>query len=437
MNSTFTRPLLLAALVLGGAASACGGTPEVELDDPLRAAPAERLQIRELAWGETFGEVLAEHLTWDDQQDLLTAFRRQGNPRSMREGAEITFRYVGESDLRGIDVALDRDESIRLTRALGGWESSIVQTPVYTDTIWFSGEIESSLWSSVVDDPGLTEVPYGDRVELINDLDRVLQWQIDFSRQVQLGDYYRVAYERDVRPDGTMRRGTILAAEFVNVGTPYHAIWFDPNDDGEGSWFDLEGRSVRRAFILKPIEFARISSRFSRARRHPILNTIRAHRGVDYAANTGTPIMATADGVVVKRGPNGGLGNAIEIRHPNGFVTRYGHMSSFASGISVGTRVRQEQVIGYVGMTGLATGPHLHYEMIRNGSHVDPLAVDLPAGDPVPADSRDAWMAEMQPRLALLEQLPPPGLQRFADVEAAQTDRVVERPGVDGSDRLP
>jgi len=408
--------------------AACGRTPEVELDAPLRAAPAERLEVRELSWGETFGEVLAEHLPWDDQQDLLTAFRREGNPRSMREGAEITFRYVGDTDLRGIDVALDRDESIRLTRMLGGWDSSIIQTPVYTDTIYFNGEIESSLWSSVIDDPGLTEVPYGDRVELINDLDRVLQGQIDFSRQIQLGDYYRVAYERDVRPDGTMRRGTILAAEFVNVGTPYHAIWFDPNDDGEGSWFDLEGRSVRRAFILKPIEFARISSRFSSGRRHPILNTIRAHRGVDYAANTGTPIMATADGVVIKRGPNGGLGNAIEIRHPNGFVTRYGHMSSFASGISVGTRVKQEDVIGYVGMTGLATGPHLHYEMIRSGTHVDPLAVDLPAGDPVPADSRGEWIAEMEPRMALLEVLPPPGLKRFAESDELAGTRPNDRP---------
>ncbi len=423
--STRHRPLV--ALLAGVVAAACGQTPEIELDEPLRAAPAERLEVRELSWGQTFGEVLAEHLSWDDQQDLLTAFRREGNPRSMREGAEIVFRYVGDTDLRGIDVALDRDESIRLTRALGGWESSIVQTPVYTDTIYFSGEIESSLWSSVIDDPGLTEVPYGDRVELINDLDRVLQWQIDFSRQVQLGDYYRVAYERDVRPDGTMRRGTILAAEFVNVGTPYHAVWFDPNDDGEGSWFDLEGRSVRRAFILKPIEFARISSRFSSGRRHPILNTIRAHRGVDYAANTGTPIMATADGVVIKRGPNGGLGNAIEIRHPNGFVTRYGHMSSFGSGISVGSRVKQEDVIGYVGMTGLATGPHLHYEMIRNGRHVDPLAVDLPAGDPVPSDSRDQWVAEMEPRMALLEVLPPPGLERFAESD----ERVGSRPNED------
>ncbi|HKK93117.1 MAG TPA: peptidoglycan DD-metalloendopeptidase family protein [Longimicrobiales bacterium] len=422
MTSSRGRTGPLVALALGVGLSACEGPPEVELETPIVAAPAERIEVWELAWGETFGQVLSEHLSWNDQQDLLTAFRRQGNPRSMREGAEIAFRYVEDAELRGIDVGLNRDESIRLTRVPGGWESSVVETPVYTDTIFFAGEIESSLWTSVIDDPGLDHLEPQDLPKLVDALDKVFQWQIDFSRQVQLGDYYRVAYEREVRPDGSMRDGRILAAEFVNVGTPYHAIWFDPNDDGEGSWFDLEGESVRRAFILKPIDFSRISSRFSSGRRHPILNTVRAHRGVDYAANSGTPIKATADGVIIKRGPNGGLGNAIEIRHANGFVTRYGHMSRFASGLSVGSRVRQEQVIGYVGMSGLATGPHLHYEMIRNGRHVDPLAVDLPAGDPVPTESMTAWRSEMEPRRALLDLLPPPGLARFADAQDATSD---------------
>jgi len=430
-----TGPLL--TLAVGVVFSACGSPPEVELDEPVVAAPAERIEVRELSWGETFGQVLAEHLSWDDQQDILTAFRRQGDPRSMRDGSEIAFRYVDDRELRGIDVALDRDESIRLTRVPGGWQSSIVNTPVYTDTVYFAGEIESSLWSSVIDDPGLDHLEPQDLPKLVDALDRVFQWQIDFSRQVQLGDYYRVAYEREVRPDGSMREGRILAAEFVNVGTPYHAIWFDPNADGEGSWFDLEGESVRRAFILKPIDFSRISSRFSSGRRHPILNTVRAHRGVDYAANSGTPIKATADGIIIKRGPNGGLGNAIEIRHANGFVTRYGHMSRFASGLSVGSRVRQEQVIGYVGMTGLATGPHLHYEMIRNGRHVDPLAVDLPSGDPVPAESMAEWERVMQPRRALLNLLPPPGLARYADAQDVASEATSEAPPSDASPSSP
>ncbi|MDT8367837.1 MAG: M23 family metallopeptidase [Longimicrobiales bacterium] len=419
MRSTIRLRLRRTALAwLSVWVAACTQVPEVELDEPILAESAERFEIHALDPGETFGELLSEHIVWNDLQDLLTAFRREASPRSMRAGAEITLRWVRTTaELRAIDVALNRDETIRLTRLPGGWESARVETPVFTDTIYFAGEIESSLWQSMIDDAALGALPYADRAELVNHLDKVFQWQLDFSRQIQLGDYYRVAFQREVRPDGTMRSGHILAAEFVNVGTPYHAVFFDPNGDGLGSYYDLEGKSVRRSFLLKPLEFRRISSRFSNGRRHPVLNTVRAHRGVDYAADAGTPIMATADGVVIQRGPNGGLGNAIEIRHPNGFVTRYGHMSRFAPGISVGSRIRQEQIIGYVGMTGLATGPHLHYEMIRGGRHVDPLSVDLPAGDPVPTDAIDRWRAELTPRTALLDRLPPPGLRRFADAQ--------------------
>ncbi|MDT8341805.1 MAG: M23 family metallopeptidase, partial [Longimicrobiales bacterium] len=308
--------------------------------------------------------------------------------------------------------------------------------PVFTDTLLIAGEVTSSLWASVIANPGLEGTDYQDRVVMVDLLDRVFQWQLDFSRQVQRGDYFRVAFEREVRPDGSMRRGRILAAEFVNVGRPFHAVWFDPNGDGDGSYFDLDGQSVRRAFLLKPLEFRRISSRFSPGRFHPVLQRVRAHRGVDYAADRGTPIMTTADGVVIRRGPNGGLGNAVEIRHPNGFVTRYGHMSRFASGITVGSRVKQGEVIGYVGATGLATGPHLHYEMIRGGRQVDPLSVDLPAGDPVPAEAEDRWRGEMAPRLALLERLPAAGLARFAEEAAVRpADDAAPAAGAPGSDR--
>jgi len=186
-----------------------------------------------------------------------------------------------------------------------------------------------------------------------------------------------------------------------------------------GTYYDLEGKSVRRAFLRKPLEFRRISSRFSSSRFHPILQTWRGHQGVDYAAASGTPIMATADGVVTHSGPLGGLGNAVVIDHPNGFRTRYGHMSAVAANIHVGTRVRQSQIIGYVGSTGLATGPHLHYELWRSGRAVDPLAIDLPSGDPVPDDNWQRWSVEMQARLALLERMPAPGDVQYADVTAS------------------
>jgi murein DD-endopeptidase MepM/ murein hydrolase activator NlpD len=166
---------------------------------------------------------------------------------------------------------------------------------------------------------------------------------------------------------------------------------------------------VRRAFLLKPLAYRRISSQFTNSRFHPVLRTWRSHRGVDYAADPGTEIMATSDGVVIQRGPDGGYGNAIQIRHPNGWVTRYAHMRGFRSGIVVGSRVQQGDVIGYVGSTGLATGPHLHYEMLRGGRHIDPLSVDLPAGDPVPSEDRLRWRDEMSARVALLETIPGAG----------------------------
>ncbi len=408
-----------AALAIGFAA--CGGeAPDVGEIDVVYAAPAERLEIQALRAGQTLGGILESAIGFSEQQAVLMAFREQASPRRIRANTEITLRYVGDDVLRGLDVALNPDETVRLTRDGPMWRSSLVTTPVYVDTIFFAGEIENSLWYSMVENEQLQDLPMGDRAALVDHLDRVFQWQLDFTRQIQRGDYYRVAFERQFRPDGSMKAGHIVAAEFVNVGIPFHAIWFDPNEDGDGSYYDIEGNSVRRAFLLKPLEFRRISSRFNPNRRHPVLNTVRAHRGIDYAADAGTPIMATADGVVVKRGPNGGLGNAIEIRHANGFVTRYGHMRAFASGIVVGTRVRQGQTIGFVGMTGLATGNHLHYEMVRSGRHVDPLSVDIPTGDPVPSDRRGDWLAQMTPRVALLGRLPPPGLARFADQEATE-----------------
>jgi murein DD-endopeptidase MepM/ murein hydrolase activator NlpD len=424
-----------AALALALAVGACDVTPDVGRLGVVEARPVEWLDIRSLAAGQTFGEVLSEVLDASEQQALLLAFREQASPRRMKVGTEIALRYDRSDALRGIDVSLNADETVRLTRAGFGWVSSLVETPVFTDTLLVVGTIEESLWTSLIRNRFLDEVPYNDRGVLVDHLDKVFQWQLDFSRQIQRGDGYRVAFERQVRPDGTMRSGHIIAAEFVNLGKPYHAVWFDPNGDGRGSYYDLDGTSVRRAFLAKPLEFRRISSRFTNARFHPVLNTWRAHRGVDYAADHGTQIMATSDGVVQHRGPLGGLGNAVVIRHANGFTTRYGHMSRFAAGVTVGTRVRQGEIIGYVGATGLATGPHLHYEMLRNGNHVDPLAVELPSGDPVPADDRGRWDSELRPRLALIDQLPAVGGVRLARTTGLSPDQGVTSEPAAGAER--
>jgi murein DD-endopeptidase MepM/ murein hydrolase activator NlpD len=280
--------------------------------------------------------------------------------------------------------------------------------------------------------PDLAEIHAGDRAEFIQWMDNVFQWQVDFSRQIRTGDTYRLAIERQVRPDGSVRDGHIIAAEYVNQGTAYLAIWFDPNDDGSGTYYDELGRSVRRAFLRKPLEFRRISSRVNASRLHPIHRIRRPHNGVDYAANTGTPVMATGNGVVIYAGWKGELGNLVEIRHPNGWVTRYGHLSSFAAGIRPGTRVKQSQVVGRVGMTGGATGPHLHYEMRRgNGSVMDPLTLDLPPGDPVPEDSWSRWVLESRRRLQMLETLQGPPIAVLAETPDAEAPGADEAGGGD------
>ena len=418
------------ALCVAATASCYQEPPDVGTLDAIYAEPAEQVRILALGDGQTLGELLEGSITYNEQASMLLALREHANPRRMREGTEVTlrFRAGGDETLRGVDVATSRDETVRLTLVGGLWSSELVQTPIYVDTIIATGEIASDLWTAVNQNPSLNSMTEGDAARLIDALDRVFQWQIDFSRQIRVRDTYRFAFQREIRPDGSMRAGRLLAAELVNSGTAFHAIWFDPNEDGDGSYFDLDGNSVRRAFLLKPLTYRRISSTYTNSRFHPILKTWRVHRGIDYAAARGTEIMATADGVVIHRAVKGSFGNTVEIRHPNGFVTRYAHLNSFRSGVNLGTRVRQSDIIGYVGMTGLAGGPHLHYEMLRSGRQMDPLSVDLPPGDPVPSEDHLRWLSEMTTRVSLLDAIPGAGPVRML-ADDAESDQPQDQPG--------
>ena len=391
--------------------------PTVGLVPPVFAGAPERVELRSLNLDETLGDLLLGVLNNNDHYDVVLAFMERANPRRLRPGTEVAFRWLTAEPfaLRAVDVAVDADLTVRMTPSPGGWTSSVMTTPVVTDTVWASGEIQSSLWQDVYGTEGLEAVGLADRSELILELQEIYQWQLDFERDIWPGAYYRFSYERAVRPDGTMRVGHVLSSELVNRGNAYKAAWFDPNEDGSGTYYDEDGNSVRRAFLRAPITlFNRISSRFSNSRFHPVLQTWRAHRGVDYAAGTGTPVQTTGNGVVIERGMQSTYGNTILVRHSNGWTTRYAHMSRFATGTSVGRRVEQGDVIGYVGMTGLATGPHLHYEMRYNGAPRDPLAVELPPGDPVPVEQWEVWEAQSLIRLALLDRLPLPWDIRLA-----------------------
>ena len=376
--------------------------------------------MRELSPGVTFGQVLwALGLDANEQDNLLLAFGEQANPRRMRSGTKIRIRWRGDPErLAEVEVGLDRDRTVLLERAGTGWASSTVIPPVTIDTIFGAGRIESSLWSAVVSLAVLEGIPRADRDRLVGRLDRVFQWQIDFSRQLRVGDSFRFAFERERRPDGSMRSGQLLAAELVNEGRSLHAVWFVPEGEELGNWYDLEGQSVRRAFLKKPLRLAYISSGFTNRRFHPILRTWRPHRGVDYAARSGSPVEATGKGVVVRREWSNSYGRVIDVRHANGFLTRYAHLSGWAGGTAVGSSVDQGQVVGYVGMTGMATGPHLHYEMHRTGRPVDPLRIDGPSGEPVPEAERERWQRERNERLAMLLSLAGP--QTFGERPATR-----------------
>lgn len=382
--------------------------PTVQIDDPIPAQPREDEFVYALETNQTLGDLFNKFLNPNDQDALLSALRVHIDPRRVREGTTVRVRSErgGLEGVKSVEVTLNADEMVQLLPSTESWNSRLISTPTTVDTIWASGNIESSLWNSLIRNQDLAQVVQVDREKLVLELNDVFKWQVDFVRQIQAGDSYRFAFEREIRSSGTMRTGHVLAAELINQNRSYTAVWFDPNGDGEGTYYDLDGKSVKGAFLLSPIELRhRISSRFTTSRFHPILKTWRAHRGVDYAAPTGTPVQATGNGVIVHRARESTYGNRIDIQHPNGWTTRYAHMNAFARGFSVGSRIKQGDIIGYVGMTGLATGPHLHYEMLLHGRHEDPLGIDLPSGDPVPNDQWDQWQAQKLDRLAFLDEL--------------------------------
>lgn len=257
-----------------------------------------------------------------------------------------------------------------------------------------SGSISSSLFLAGRD-AGLSD-------KLIMDLAQIFGWDIDFALDIREGDSFTVLYEKLFLDGEAVGNGDIVAAEFVNNGTSYRAYRY--TDAGNGTeYYSQDGNSMRKSFLRTPVHLGSVSSRFSARRLHPVLNIFRPHKGVDYAAATGTPIMASGTGKVVYRGTKGQYGKTIILRHGNIYTTLYAHMSRYARGTGVGRLVQQGQVIGYVGRTGLATGPHLHYEFRVNGVHRDPLKVKLPSTNPLPESQRERFRTSIQPLVTQLD----------------------------------
>ncbi|HEX6926155.1 MAG TPA: peptidoglycan DD-metalloendopeptidase family protein [Longimicrobiaceae bacterium] len=360
--------------------------------------------------GETLSQLLARvRLAEDEARALLAELQEYQDPRRMRPGSVISYRrsYV-DGSVREMEFKLDADRMLSMQRTGDTWTGQIEEVPVYQDTAVLTGTVLTSLYSALLHGEG--DIPRSEREQVADLLaDRIFAWQVDFSRDLRKGDTFRILYERDVRPDGTARSGRVLAVQFHINGRDYEAYRL-PGENGADEYYERDGESLRRAFLKAPLQFRRISSSFSLSRFHPILRRSRPHYGIDYSASAGTPVRAVGDGTVITAGRTGGYGNMVEIRHKNGYTTRYAHLRGFAKGIRKGVRVKQEDVIGYVGMTGLATGPHLHYEFRKNGKPIDPNSIQQLSGDPVPAERRAEFAAVVRSHIMALDRTSSPVL---------------------------
>jgi murein DD-endopeptidase MepM/ murein hydrolase activator NlpD len=370
------------------------------------ATPVGKVQFDTLDAGERLHRVLQRSGLSDTAAiRAIQASSEKIDPRRMPAGMPIMVKSDSpDSAPSVVEFQLGVDRILRIRRDGDQWIAAEEKMPWTSDTILVSGTIQSSLTAAVhaAADQFLSKSA---RDQLITKVAQVYDYKVDMSRELQKGDEFRVLAIRSMLPSGIMRVDSVLATSFTLSGSTYKAVRFNSAKVG-GDFFDENGKSMREAFLRAPIEFARISSVFG-SRRHPILGNIRNHKGTDYAANTGTPIRAIGDGTVIRAGWGGGYGNMIEIRHPNGFVTRYGHMSRFAKGIHSGSRVKMSETIGYVGTTGLSTGPHLHFEVLINGQQRDSRQAfsRRSTGDPIPKAEVDSFQRIRDRLLPLLNNI--------------------------------
>jgi murein DD-endopeptidase MepM/ murein hydrolase activator NlpD len=325
---------------------------------------------------------------------IVTSSSEAKSLARIRPGHTLKFLFDDNRELSRLELHRNRVESLRISIADDDIQIEEVSKAVDKQIAASSGLIESSLFVDA-QKAGLSDAK-------IMELAAIFGWDIDFALEIRAGDQFRVLFEEHYLDGDKLRDGPILAAEFTNRGKTYRAVRYEDRN-GEIGYFDDEGRSKRRAFIRTPIKFARISSRFNPKRWHPVLKRWRSHKGVDYAAPTGTPIKASGDGRVVFRGTKGGYGRTVILQHAGKYTTLYAHMSKYSKRAKVGTRVKQGQVIGYVGKTGLASGPHLHYEFRVNGAHKDPLRVKLPKSLALPKSEIAEFKKAAQPLLAKLD----------------------------------
>lgn len=327
---------------------------------------------------------------------ILSSSKEAKRFTQLKVGQTVSFEFDENKQLKTLSSQISTLESIHLEKQADSenfvFRKDVAQTQ--TREKYAQGSIEGALFAATKK----ANVPYGLALDMAN----IFGYDIDFAQDLRKGDTFEILYEEKTLNGQAVGTGNILTARFTNRGKVYTAVRYT-DKNGNTSYYSADGSSLRKAFIRTPVDFARISSRFSNGRKHPILNKIRAHKGVDYAAPRGTPIKAAGDGRVVLAGRKGGYGNTVIIKHGQRYQTLYAHMNGFAKGIRSGTNVKQGQIIGYIGTTGLSTGPHLHYEFQVNGVHVDPLSQKLPISDPIHPAEKQRFAQHSQPLLAKLD----------------------------------
>jgi murein DD-endopeptidase MepM/ murein hydrolase activator NlpD len=398
--------IVAAALVVALRYTPALPEPEAKAADVLvtqAATPSWKLRFDTLGRGETLGSLLERGgLTSGAARAALQAATSL-DERRIPAGMPVTIKSEAADSMPSeITLQLAIDRLLHLRRSGDTWSGTEEMVPWTTDTIVVQGTIASNLYDAM-NSSAKDSLPSGARQQLAWSLADVFEYRVDMSRDLQAGDEFRVAAERSVAPSGAVRIGKVIAATFNLSGSIIDAVRY-VGESAVGQYFDQNGKSMRASFLRAPLEFRRISSVFGE-REHPVLGGIRMHKGLDYAAAQGTPVRAIGDGVVVRAGWNaGGYGNLVEIRHPNGFITRYGHLSRYATGIHVGTHVEIGETVAYVGSTGLSTGPHLHFEVIVNGQQRDPrVALKQSSGDPIPASERVAFQELRDKLLASMD----------------------------------
>jgi murein DD-endopeptidase MepM/ murein hydrolase activator NlpD len=386
VKPVFTLPLLFNStdLVTAGAF----GDPEVGAGAPT----AVRLTVRR---GDTLDRLFRrEGLDPAGLNAIMGLPAARENLRILRPGDEIQVRHEA-GRVQELSRRIDAFRTLSVNATPDGYEAGVVELEYQTRSTRTTGEITSSLFQAAA----RAGVSDGTIMKLAS----IFASDIDFVLDLRDGDRFTIVYEEMWRDGEKLAEGEVLAAEFVNQGKSYRAVRYQ-SSDGRVGYYTPEGKSLRKAWVRAPLAFSRVSSDFNPRRRHPILNTIRAHTGVDYAAPAGTPVRAPADGKVTFRGRKGGYGNAVILQHAGGITTLYGHLSGFAKAARHGARVSQGDVIGFVGATGLATAPHLHYEYRINGRYMNPRTVRLPDGGvPLDARERETFARAARPLLDRLE----------------------------------